>query len=93
MRLDELRDYFREVGGVVSDCDAFIGRLLDSDIHATVKKVYRTQRKNVPNLKLRDETTDRFVTIASTDIERAEIFNKQFLENTQLPNDFPPSCL
>ena len=87
-RCDELHQYFSEVSRIVSDCDDFIGRLLDSDVHATVKRVYRSGRKAIPNLKTKT-ADNRFKIVASTDRQRADIFNARFLENTEFPHDLP----
>ena len=80
-------DYWREVAAVMDDCDDFSGRLLDGDVFGTVKRLYGRRRQDIPSLKTRVESG--FQILATTDQEKADVFNKKFLDNCTLPADFP----
>ena len=87
-RRAELVEFFREVSTVRENSDAYISRLVDSDVHSAIKKLYHVRRRDVPTLKKKNPDGS-FEVLASCDRGKAEIFSDKFFGNTELPADFP----
>ena len=86
----EAAAYFDSRDSIVQLCEQYLGKLLDNDCHAALKRIYQSRHKTVPVLKRRKQEGKGFTKLADTAQTKAEVFSDQFLKNTQLPCDFPP---
>ena len=74
-------DYFDSLKQIKDDCLDFTNRLLESNVHRTVKKLYKCRESSIPTIRVLD-SEKKVISKASDDLTRTEIFNQQFLQNT-----------
>ena len=73
--------YFSQISTIKNDCLNYTNRLLDKNLHTTVKKLYKNCNSSIPTLRILDQA-GKVVDRASDDSSRAKYFNQQFLSNT-----------
>lgn len=82
-----LDKYFSLLSKLRTDCEGYISKLLQANLHGTVRKLYKSSRRCVPTLKHKSQN-GTFTVIADSDIQKASIFNKQFQSNSEIPQSF-----
>lgn len=78
-----LQNYFDQLQTQKEHCDNYITDLLNKDLHKAIKKIFYNNKRTIPDLKVGKGNNTRRV---SDDREKAEIFNKIFINNTQVSN-------
>ena len=82
-----LDKYFRNLRLLRTESDLYISKLLQGNLHGTVRKLYKCSRRAIPTLKHK-ELDGSFTVLADSDISKANIFSTQFLTNTEIPDSF-----
>ena len=81
--LEHKKTFYHELTNAKMDFYNYINKLLDSDVHKTVRRLYKHQSSSVPTLKIFEDNGK--VKRVSSDTERVDVFNEQFLDNTKIP--------
>ena len=87
--LEHKETFYHELSVAKMDSYQYINKLLDSDVHKTVRRLYKHKNSSVPTLKIFDDNGN--VKRVSSDSERVDVFNDQFLDNTKIPPSFSDS--
>ena len=88
LRDEALAAYKVELSYATAEFDKYVSKLLQNNLHPTVKRLYKVNKKEIPVLKTVNSDKS-FTLIASNSSEKATVFNRQFFDNTLIPSNFP----